>query len=154
MCGARRRASLTRMPHVRAALAATLVIFGLLGCGGSSSKPSDTVFTSGGVDSHGGERVSVRGIYSLIDSGKHDADQPPVYDGHAVIILEDGTRVLLEPLGSPNSIRPEEEINRFAGRMVVVTGVLTKLPPPQPDHPQDAVMPCITKIEEIRLQLQ
>ena len=82
---------------------------------------------------------------------KHAADEAPVYDGHAVIILEDGTRVLLEPINSPNAIRSEDEVSRFAGRMVVVTGVLTKLPPEDPSHPQDLMMPCLSKIEEVRL---
>jgi hypothetical protein len=59
--------------------------------------------------------------------------------------------VLLEPIASPNAIRTEEEINRFAGRMVVATGLLTKTPPPQPDHPQDLIMPCLSNVEEVRL---
>lgn len=139
------------MSIVRSAILVVTTALASSACGGSKSKPSDVVFASGGVEAHDGERVSVRGIYALFDATKHAKDQPAVYDGHAAIILEDGTRVLLEPIDSPNAIRSEEEINRFAGRVVVVTGVLTKLPPPDPNHAQDLVMPCLSKIEEVRL---
>ena len=139
------------MPSVRAVILVGGVLLASLGCGGSKAKPSDVVFSSGGVDDHDGKRVSVRGLYSLFDARKHGPDEAPVYDGHVAIILEDGTRVVLEPINSPNAIRSEEEINRFAGRMVVATGVLTKEPPPDPDHPQDLVTPCLSKVEEVRL---
>ena len=139
------------MPNARAVIVCASMLLASIGCGGSNAKPSDVVFTSGGVDAYDGKRVSVRGIYSLIDARKHAPDEKPVFDGHAVIILEDGTRVTLEPIDSPKAIRPDEEIHSYAGRMVVVTGVLTKLPPPQPDHPQDVMMPCLANIEEVRV---
>ena len=143
------------MSRARALIASSAVALCLsLGCasGGKTGATGDVVFNAGGVDVHDGKRVTVRGIYALIDARKKsEADAADVYDGHVALILEDGTRVLLESIYSPKAIRSEEEIERFAGRVVVATGVLTKLPPPQPDNPQDLVMPCLSDVDDIHV---
>jgi hypothetical protein len=64
----------------------------------------------------------------------------------AVLELDDGARVYLEPLDSPRSVRPADERDSFDGRRVRVRGVLHVR---MPSEGQSLIAPCITGIEDV-----
>ena len=64
----------------------------------------------------------------------------------AVLELDDGARVYLEPLDSLHSVRPAGERQSFDGRRVRVRGVLHAR---MPSQGQSLIAPCITGIEDV-----
>lgn len=97
------------------------------------------------------ETVRLIGDYEQMDVRMRTSD-PPVYRGHAAIRLDDGTRILLEPIWDKNAIRTEEEIARFEGKRVAVVGMLFPVAPDNFDRVEANLrMPCLSDIESIEL---
>lgn len=103
------------------------------------------VTTSKDIEDNEGELVHVVGMYRLMDVRKR-ADPPPVYKGHALVELEDGTRVCLMPPWSGDAIRPQEERDQYADQKVVVHGYIVGEAPPDPSGGASIVMPCMARI--------
>lgn len=66
---------------------------------------------------------------------------------HAVLRLDDGTRVYLEALDSRKSRRSATELKRFNGRRVYVRGKAHKQ---MPARGASLIAPCLSEISEIR----
>jgi hypothetical protein len=73
----------------------------------------------------------------------------PVFKGHAVVVMQDGTEVHLEPSWAPEAIRPAREIERFDGRLVKVTGTVHVTGPEPPEPSAHLVAPTIRPVEAI-----
>ena len=104
------------------------------------------------IEPHDLKDVRLIGDYQEIDV-RMLREGPSVHAGHVAIALEDGVRVLLEPVWEPLALRPAAERKRFAGVRVAVVGLLFAEAPPDLHHPQTAnlLMPCISDIRSIEM---
>ena len=76
------------------------------------------------------ELTSASGL-PVVAHGRYEARQVPIRGtldlprpvDRAVVVLEDGVAVWLEPLDSPMSVRSADELERFHGRSVRVEGI-------------------------------
>ncbi|MDC0833782.1 hypothetical protein POG22_12310 [Geitlerinema sp. CS-897] len=105
-------------------------------------------------DRHGLE-VRVVGIYEQNDVRKRQTP-PPVYHGHVAISFNSGGGILLYPAWHSISIRSREEIERYEGRSVMVTGrVVPQAPPPPSGVPGGVlaaiVSPSFVAVDKIEL---
>ncbi|HEX9989537.1 MAG TPA: hypothetical protein VGE45_13800 [Chloroflexia bacterium] len=107
-----------------------------------------TVTTEDDINDNAGQNVRVVGRYTQIDVRKRSTPQP-VYNGHASLVLEDGTTVLLEPIWSKASKRPRKEIKRYDGQIVGAVGIILPEAPDSPDEAANLMMPCLTNIQSI-----
>lgn len=103
-------------------------------------------------DAHDGQDVTVVGVYGLFP------DQPGIdYTGvpRAVrITVDDGVGPFLAPYWHKDAIRPADEVGRFQGKRVRVTGRYHRVQPRNPDDPPHASAmggPCVHPIESIEL---
>jgi hypothetical protein len=101
------------------------------------------------IHSLDGEPVSLIGKYhatSLTQGLKsRDADAD-----HAVIQMEDGVQVLLEPNWSPASRRDRSERDQFDNRQVSVEGTIHSSCPEASESLASIIGPCITSVQRIR----
>lgn len=95
-----------------------------------------------------GQRATVEGRYQQIDVRMRQKGDP-VYAGHAAVILDDGTEVTLEPVWAAEAIRPAEEIERFDGQRVRVTGVVHEQAPEPPEPTASLMSPCVHPVEAV-----
>ncbi|MBZ0237399.1 MAG: hypothetical protein K8M05_34090 [Deltaproteobacteria bacterium] len=102
--------------------------------------PDGEVRTAADRDARSGTMVEVFGTYEEAASGKAP-DAPK--DGHAAVRLDDGSLVHLQPPWHPDAVRPADELARYAGKPVVVKGILFKQCPPPPDGRAYARVPCM-----------
>jgi hypothetical protein len=65
---------------------------------------------------------------------------------HAVVVLEDGTEVYIEPLDSPESRRKAAERRKFEGRQVRVHGIAHSV---MPARGQGLIAPCLSVVTNI-----
>jgi hypothetical protein len=65
---------------------------------------------------------------------------------HAVVQLEDGTDVYIEPLDSRESRRKATELRRFEGRRVRVHGVAHSV---MPSQGQGLIAPCLSHVTSV-----
>lgn len=96
------------------------------------------------------EDVRLHGRYRQFDVRMRKTDEP-LFTGHAVVELQDGARVLLEPIWDALARRPPQEIARFDGKLVAVVGLLFPVAPSSHDDPGTAnlSMPCVSDIQSI-----
>lgn len=102
---------------------------------------------------HDGERVEVVGTYTVWDplpyrSRRH---RPPQ---QVMLVFESGedNGVYLEAWGHAGHMRDLEEIARFRGQRVRVTGTFRRKMPPHPTDPPHATSlagPCLHPVETI-----
>lgn len=99
-----------------------------------------------------GTKVRVIGQYAQVDVRQRQ-DPPPLYQGHAVVDLEDGAAIFLYPGWHSNAIRPPSEIARYENQRVVVVGTVVPEMPRDPYHPYAASLmgPCLVSIDSIEL---
>ncbi len=107
-----------------------------------------TITTGDDINENDGETVRVVGRYTQIDVRK-SRKPPPVYTGHASLVLEDGTTVLLEPTWHKASRRPRREINRYDGQMVSAVGAISSTSPDDPSGAATLIIPCLMNIQSI-----
>lgn len=132
---------------------ATLALALAAGCpNGVKKKMSEDLPTCVSLSECGardGQRVSVVGVYtpfSPMPNRKRDDDSPlPVR-----IMLEGGEGPLLAPYWHGDAVRPADEVARYTGKKVRVTGTFHKVSPPPPE-PNAATLggPCLHPIEKI-----
>jgi hypothetical protein len=104
--------------------------------------------TAGDVLAQSGKRAAVQGVYHRVDARRKRtgaADESRA----AAVRLSDGTVLLLEPSWSPAGARSDDEIGRFNGKEVVVTGIVHAEAPPPPEPAAAVAGPCITPVESI-----
>ena len=73
------------------------------------------------IDDEAGQQIRAIGTYQQRDV-RYRPTPPPKYRGHAIVVFDDGGFISLYPTWHPDAIRPEDEIGRFEGRRVIVTG--------------------------------
>ncbi|MEO1208791.1 MAG: hypothetical protein AAFX78_04530 [Cyanobacteria bacterium J06638_20] len=94
-----------------------------------------------------GQQVVAIGRYTALARPTKGVGRKALPKDRAVIQLDDGTRVYLEPLDSPNSQRSSKEIQLFDRKPVRVRGIAYKL---MPSKGQSLIAPCIGKVIDIR----
>lgn len=99
-----------------------------------------------------GKKVRVIGRYAQVDV-RQRKDPPPLYQGHALVFLEDRAVIFLYPGWHPNAIRPPEEITQYENQRVVVVGTVVPKMPPNPSYPNAASLigPCLISIDSIEI---
>lgn len=97
-----------------------------------------------------GQEVLIQGVYEQMDVRLRAAG-PPVHEGHASLVLEDTTTLLLEPVWHADAKRSADEIARFEGKAVIVRGVVHRVAPQGAGTHKNLVMPCITPVVSITL---
>lgn len=137
----------------------TLIAFALAvaACspGGGMKKRNDSLPTCTSLatcGAHDGADVTVVGVYGLFP------DQPGVdYTGvpRAVrITVDDGVGPYLEPYWHKQAVRAADEVDRFQGKRVRVTGRYYREQPRNPDDPPHASAvggPCLHPVASIEL---
>ena len=102
------------------------------------------------VAPHDQEEVRVVGRYEEVDVRMRPVP-PPRYVGHAAIVLDDDTRVLLYPVWDPRARRGPDEIARFAGKRVEAIGTLHATAPQGQESVANLELPCLTDVSSIRI---
>lgn len=97
-----------------------------------------------------GKRATLIGLYRRLDA-RQNQEPPPVYRGHALLVLSDGERVYLEPSWSDAAIRSAAEQASFDGQRVELTGIVHRDVPPPPQDVNYILGACISPVEHIRL---
>jgi hypothetical protein len=64
----------------------------------------------------------------------------------AVIVLDDGVAVWLEPLDAPASLRPADERERLDGEAVTVRGIAHEVMPAEGQSP---LAPCLSGVHDV-----
>jgi hypothetical protein len=109
------------------------------------------------VKSLDGKRVTLTGVYQRTAVRKGPRDAADDQKAHTVQIRCDGgVGVMLEVYYAPSGARSDEEIARFQGKRVKVTGVLRARTPeqvmPGGQIAQTMIGPCIVSIESIEVE--
>jgi hypothetical protein len=95
---------------------------------------------------HNRERATVLGRYRSIVAPRKGPPLPGAPKDRAVIVLNDGIEVFLEPMDSPNAVRPAEERQQFEGKKVRVTGTAYRI---MPSQGESLIAPCICDVSLI-----
>jgi hypothetical protein len=104
-----------------------------------------------------GKRVTLTGVYQRTAVRKGPRDSADDQKARTVQIRCDGgVGVMLEVYYTPSGARSDEEIKRFQGKRVKVTGVLRARTPeqvmPGGQIAQTMIGPCIVSIESIEVE--
>jgi hypothetical protein len=102
------------------------------------------------IEALSGQRVRLVGTYQPNDVSQRRT-QPPRYRGHAVVVLSDGTHVLLEPMWSKAAIRTPEEHARHDGKRVEVLGTIHARSPAPAEPMAYITNPTLSPVESIHL---
>lgn len=98
------------------------------------------------------EKTTLTGIYARSTMSERGLK---VNNGHYKIVVNNSLEVNLLPPYLTESVRPKEEVQRFEGKKVVVTGIIienTAFSPPSLEvQPLSVNIPCFITIESIRL---
>jgi hypothetical protein len=94
-----------------------------------------------------GQPAVVAGRYRAVERPIKGIVRQPRPKDHALLQLEDGAQVYLEPFDSPASQRPATELHRFDGKLVQITGIAYKRMPARGESP---LAPCVAEITQIR----
>jgi hypothetical protein len=113
--------------------------------------PPPVVMRTEDIAAADGRAVEVVGVYRGIPvptkGPRRDDDTRP--KEYAIIMLDGGGSVYLEPFATRAAIRSEEERSRFDGRKVRVTGTLHKI---MPATGQSLLAPCVAGVRAITLE--
>lgn len=98
------------------------------------------------------KNVTLVGIYSKSFLSKKDQGD---HLGHYKIVVNDSLEVNLLPPYLEESVRPQEEVQRFEGKKVSVNGIITEntsFSKPSLENPPVKInVPCFITIESIHL---
>jgi hypothetical protein len=94
-----------------------------------------------------GKIAIVIGKYTIIPEPTKGIAQVNTHKKYAVIVLNDGTHVFLEPMNSPQSIRSETEYEEFKGKCVLVFGTINRI---MPSLGESLINPCISQVVSIQ----
>jgi hypothetical protein len=93
-----------------------------------------------------GKRVVAKGRYCPTFLPIRGALHRRLPEDRAMLILADRTTLYLDPLDSPQSVRPPSEIARFNGKRVRVNGIAHKI---MPSIGEGLLAPCLSDVVEI-----
>ncbi|HEY8401455.1 MAG TPA: hypothetical protein VIK89_09350 [Cytophagaceae bacterium] len=100
-----------------------------------------------------GKEITVTGIYKPVSL--HQKPGKTEYTGHYKIEVNDSLSVILLPPYNPESKRPSEEVKKYEGKKVKVTGIVTDktyMEAPSIDNaPLTLSTPSFTEIKSIEL---
>ncbi len=98
------------------------------------------------------EKVTLTGVYTKSSLTKKGEGK---HYGHYKIVVNDTLEVNLLPPYYKEAIRSTEEVQKFEGKKVVVTGIITEnttlSEPSLENQPLTVSVPCFITIESIRL---
>jgi hypothetical protein len=98
------------------------------------------------------KKVTLTGTYVKSTLSKRGEGEHP---GHYKIIVNDSMEVILLPPYLKEAVRPKEEVQRFEGKKVIVTGIIVEntafSEPSLEDQPLTVNIPCFITIESIGL---
>lgn len=109
----------------------------------TAASPLPLVTTSTDLAGFDGVEALVQGTYRAVPRPVRGSDQGRPLD-RAVVVLDDGARVYLEPLDEPTSIRPDDERERLEGRWIAVRGIVHEY---MPSRGQAPLSPCVHHID-------
>lgn len=98
------------------------------------------------IERHDGERVSAIGRYEAVPRPIKGGVDAAAERDHAVVILDDETRVYLEPIDDPRSVRSRDEIERLDGQVALVIGRVHRY---MPGKGETLVAPCLADLEAV-----
>jgi D-alanyl-D-alanine carboxypeptidase len=101
------------------------------------------------IAAHDRQATRVVGRYTQFDA-RMNPRPPPRYAGHVVLVLDDGTKVLLYPVWHPQARRGDAEISRFEGQRVEVSGTLYAQAPESREDCANLRWPCLQDITAIQ----
>jgi hypothetical protein len=90
-----------------------------------------------------GRRVTTLGRYCSIAAPRKGPPLAGAPKDRAVIVLDDGTEVFLEPIDSQKALRSAEERHQFEAKRVRVTGTAHRI---MPSQGQSLIAPCIAEV--------
>jgi hypothetical protein len=93
-----------------------------------------------------GGPVVVHGRYEARERPVRGTQPPPRPFDRAVVVLDDGVAVWLEPLDLPESVRAPDELERFDGAAVRVHGTAHERMPAQGESP---LAPCLSGVHDL-----
>jgi len=114
-------------------------------------QPVTVVTTHDQIAALDGQTVTVHGTYTQVEARRrHPRDtRPPDLQGHVALVLDDGRKVFLEPIWSPDALRPDDERARLTGQPVAVTGTLHATMP-EPEVPVATLTAaCLTPVTAV-----
>jgi hypothetical protein len=91
--------------------------------------------------------VALFGLYLAMPTPTKGAHADTPLKHNAMVVLSDGTEVLLEPLDSPLAKRSDEERDRFNGKNVRVTGTIHRI---MQSEGESLSVSCIDNISRIQ----
>lgn len=105
------------------------------------------------IAKHEGETVAIEGVYTKsIVAVKPGSN---IFSGRYKLQVNDSLDIIILPPYKKGSVRPQEEVERFEGKRVVITGVVesnTYLSEPSLENsPQTVSIPCFISVEKIEL---
>lgn len=103
-----------------------------------------------GIRQNEGRKVVLEGIYQQHDiRSERMRTYPPKYYGDVMIVLKDGTNVILNPIWHKDKIRSDSEIRMFENKCVHVEGRVFETAPDSGKGLANMLAPCITDITKI-----
>src|SRR5215471_10164271 len=93
-----------------------------------------------------GKRLITIGRYCSVPRPIKGVVSKNVPKDRALLELEDGIEVYLEPLDSPKSKRPRKELQQFDGKRVRVLGEVHAI---MPSRGEGLLAPCISNVSQI-----
>jgi hypothetical protein len=92
---------------------------------------------------HDRKPVTIIGQYRSIIAPSKGTPLKGAPEDFAVIVLEDGTEVFIEPMDSPRALRSPKERQQFNGKKVRVRGTAYRT---MPSQGESLVAPCIDSV--------
>jgi hypothetical protein len=113
----------------------------------TTSGSMETIRTKEDIIRLNGQRAVVIGRYCAVERPMRGIVRQTRPRDHALLQMQDGERVYLEPFESPSSRRPSNELSQFDGKRVRVTGIAYKFMPASGESP---LAPCVAEITDVR----
>jgi hypothetical protein len=104
------------------------------------------VRSSGDVKRHDGSRVIAEGRYEAIARPRKGGPASGAPHELAVVVLDDGTRVYLEPIDAESAVRSRDERQRWDGQQVQVAATIHGI---MPSRGQSLIAPCLSEVQSI-----
>lgn len=117
-----------------------------------NSKTTTNTMQNGDIDFQFNETATLTGFYVKSILSKRGEGE---HTGHYKIVVNDTLEVILLPPYLKEAIRPEKEFQKFEGKKVTVTGIITEdtsfSEPSLEEQPVSVDIPCFITIVSIHL---
>jgi hypothetical protein len=95
---------------------------------------------------HDGKRVTAAGRYQSVVAPQKGAAAPDVPKDRALLVLEDGTEIFLEPMDSPKALRSAAERRQLEGKKIHATGTAHRI---MPSRGESVIAPCLSDVSAV-----